>query len=239
MSRHEFIAILGFGLLSNKGCETSKLDFRKYRNILFLGDSITFQGYFIEEIKAKHPELFLKNAGLSSETVSGLSETVHNPPRPVLFNRLNREISAFKPDLVVFCYGINDGIYAPFTEQNFEKYKSGVMQFLDKMQASNLPVVLLTPPPFVLKESKKVEILNSTEPTYSWKKPYLKYNNEVIVPYKNYILGLNHPSIVAKVDIFTPLFSQAITAYDEADPIHPNRMGHKYIAEAILKAFGD
>jgi lysophospholipase L1-like esterase len=238
MYRRNFLALMGLGLLSNKGCSSNNFNIKNYRNILFFGDSITFQGYFIEEIKAKHPELFLKNAGLSSETVSGLSEEIHNPPRPVLFSRLDREINSFKPDLVVFCYGINDGIYSPFSEQNFDKYKKGVLQFLDRMQAKGIPVVLLTPPPFILKEAKKVEILNSSESTYSWKKPYLKYNNEVIVPFKNYILSLNHPSIVAKVDIFTALSTQSVDAYDENDPIHPNRKGHFYMAEAILKAFG-
>ncbi len=37
-----------------------------------------------------------------------------------------------KPDLIVACYGMNDGIYHPFSEARFGKYKDGIMQLRQK-----------------------------------------------------------------------------------------------------------
>ena len=55
------------------------------------------------------------NCGLSSETVSGLSEDGHAGgkfPRPDVHERLDRVLAGVKPDLVVACYGMNCGIYS-------------------------------------------------------------------------------------------------------------------------------
>ena len=67
-------------------------------------------------------------SGLPSETVSGLSEPGHAGgafPRPDLHERLERVLEQTRPDLIVACYGMNDGIYHPFTEARFEKYQAG------------------------------------------------------------------------------------------------------------------
>ena len=108
------------------------------RRIVFLGDSITYSGQFIAYVEAflrlRDPELVCEflNLGLPSETVSGLTEPGHEGgrfPRPVLHERLNRVLEKTKPDLIVACYGMNDGIYHPFSEARFERFKEG-MRFL-------------------------------------------------------------------------------------------------------------
>src|ERR1700722_20154887 len=88
------------------------------RRVIFLGDSITYSGQYVEYIEAyvriHSPALrseFL-DLGLPSETVSGLSEPVHAGgqfPRPDLHERLERVLDKARPDLVVACYGMNDG----------------------------------------------------------------------------------------------------------------------------------
>ena len=94
--------------------------------ILFLGNSITYQGDYITyletHLKLKHPnnQYQFINVGLSSETVSGLSEPNHAKgrfPRPDLHERLDRILSKVQPDLVFACYGMNDGIYMPFNDE--------------------------------------------------------------------------------------------------------------------------
>src|SRR4051794_28039113 len=87
--------------------EQSPLD--GVRRVVFLGDSITYAGGYIEFVEAylrvKHPGLrteFL-DLGLPSETVSGLSEPGHAGgkfPRPDLHERLERVLDKAKPDLV-------------------------------------------------------------------------------------------------------------------------------------------
>ena len=95
------------------------------KTILFLGDSITAAGGYVRIIDAelaKQPPTNswkVINRGKSSETVSDLSEEYHPGRRPCLFARLDKELADAKPDWVVACYGINDGIYHPFSEKRF------------------------------------------------------------------------------------------------------------------------
>ena len=88
----------------------------KAKRIVFLGDSITYGGHYVACIDAwltmKHPgsERVVIKLGLSSETVSGLSEEGHAGgrfPRPNLHERLSRILAKTKPDLVLACYGMN------------------------------------------------------------------------------------------------------------------------------------
>src|SRR5260221_8187643 len=110
---------------------------RNVHRILFLGDSITYSGGFIDEIELylfthfpeNKPEII--NLGLPSETVSGLSEEGHAGrafPRPDLHERLERALDKIKPDMVVACYGMNDGIYYPFSEDRFRKFREGYLK---------------------------------------------------------------------------------------------------------------
>src|SRR5205823_1636565 len=79
------------------------------KRIVFLGDSITWAGQYIEYLETillaetdKRYEML--DLGLSSETVSGLSEPNHANgqfPRPYLHERLERVLDKTKPDLVL------------------------------------------------------------------------------------------------------------------------------------------
>src|SRR5262245_14044303 len=125
--------------------------------VVFLGDSITYAGRYIEYLEAflrlDDPALrteFL-DLGLPSETVSGLSEPGHAGgqfPRPDLHERLDRVLAMTRPDLIVACYGMNDGIYYPFDEQRFAKYKDGILSWRERAARSGARVLHLTPPVF-------------------------------------------------------------------------------------------
>jgi lysophospholipase L1-like esterase len=124
------------------------------KRVLFLGDSITYAGEYILQIdgylRTRFPkrELMLINAGLPSETVSGLSEDGHADgrfPRPVLRERLERVLDLVKPDLVVACYGINCGIYLPHDIGRMEKFQSGIRHLHDTVTAQGAKMVHLTP----------------------------------------------------------------------------------------------
>ena len=127
------------------------------RRIVFLGDSITYSGQFVEYIEAylriSQPALrceFL-DLGLPSETVSGLSEPGHAGgafPRPNLHERLERVLERTKPDLIVACYGMNDGIYHPFAQARFEKYQDGMRRLRERAAVVGAKVLHVTPPVF-------------------------------------------------------------------------------------------
>src|SRR5947209_219100 len=105
------------------------------RRVVFLGDSITYSGQYVEFLEAylrvrdPAPHREFLDLGLPSETVSGLSEPGHAEgqfPRPDLHERLDRVLAKTRPDLVVACYGMNDGIYHPFGEERFQRFQEGI-----------------------------------------------------------------------------------------------------------------
>ncbi|GIS62881.1 MAG: hypothetical protein CM1200mP2_51060 [Planctomycetaceae bacterium] len=60
------------------------------------------------------------NVGLSSETCWGTAP--NRPtlfPRPDVHERLDRVLKRIRPDVVVSCYGMNDGIYPPLLGETF------------------------------------------------------------------------------------------------------------------------
>ncbi len=106
--------------------------------IVFLGDSITYGGQYVEFVDAilrlENPRAHrqLLNLGLPSETLSGLTEPGHAGgqfPRPDLHERLDRILEKTRPELIVACYGMNDGIYYPPSDERLAKYQEG-MRFL-------------------------------------------------------------------------------------------------------------
>ena len=48
-------------------------------------------------------------------------------------NALDRVLARTKPDVVVLCYGMNDGIYYPFSEERFKKYQDGMTDVIDRV----------------------------------------------------------------------------------------------------------
>ncbi len=124
------------------------------KRIVFVGDSITHAGGYVSSLEAaiitQHPErrMELINVGLPSETVSGLSEPGHAGgqfPRPDLHERLGRVLEQTKPDLVVACYGMNDGIYYPLGDDRFAKFKSGIERLHKAVVDRGAKIIHLTP----------------------------------------------------------------------------------------------
>lgn len=124
------------------------------RRIVFLGDSITYGGEYVEFVEAwlrmQDPnwpgEVF--DLGLPSETVSGLSEDGHAGgafPRPDLHERLDRVLETIKPDLVLACYGMNDGIYLPLAEDRFKAFRDGMERLHAKVITAHAAMIHLTP----------------------------------------------------------------------------------------------
>ena len=106
---------------------------RATSKVVFLGDSNTNAGTYISMLEAhfvqEHPELSgieWINLGLSSETCTGLTEPPHPFPRPDVHERLDRALEKSAPDIIVACYGMNDGIYYPFGDQRFASFRAGM-----------------------------------------------------------------------------------------------------------------
>jgi len=219
------------------------------KRILFLGDSITAGGHYVSFIEyylnKRHvqQEFDIISIGLSSETVSGLSETDHPFLRPCLHERLGRALAAIKPGLVVTCYGMNDGIYHPQSPEHMQAFQDGIERLIRDVHQRGGDIVLLAPPPFdPVPVSHKLR--PDGAPDYSYKNPYTRYHS-VLEDYSAWIMGLGSRAGVYPVDLNTPL-TEYIARQRRHDPsfrfsgdgIHPSQAGHLLMAREILKGLG-
>lgn len=208
----------------------------KQEHWLFLGDSITMGGHYVDYVETwfllneeNPPEII--NLGLSSETVSGLSEPEHPFPRPCLHTRLDRVLERIKPDLVIACYGMNCGIYHPFSESRFQAYKEGIRTLINQTQTGGSDIILLTPPPYA--GGIKPQAPPGPGQSYGYKRPAADYN-QTLQRYADWILSLDGKNGVRAFDIRPGLEAFMEKCYPN-DPIHPNPYGHKLMAEAFLQ----
>ena len=205
------------------------------KRIVFLGNSITYMGQYVSYIDAfltnRYPEKHFEfiNVGLPSETVSGLSEPDHaggNFPRPDLHERLERVLTKIKPDLVFACYGMNDGIYMPFDDSRFQKYRDGINWLHEKIIKSGASIIHITPPIFDERKGKA-------------------YAN-VLDIYSDWLISCRYTSNWEVIDIHWPmkkyLEEQRLidsTFIYAGDGVHPNEIGHFIMARQILLCLGE
>ena len=214
--------------------------------IVFLGDSITHAGNYVDYFEAylftRFPERQFQviNAGLPSETVSGLSEEGHAGgkfPRPSLHERLDRVLAKTRPHLIFACYGMNDGIYRPFAEERFQRFRQGLLKLREKAAAANAQLIHLTPPTF-----DPVPIRGKTAPAGAkgFDKPFELYN-ETLDRYSAWLLEQRAKSWRV-FDVHGPMNSE-LAERRAANPefrfandgVHCDAAGHWIITREILR----
>jgi lysophospholipase L1-like esterase len=202
--------------------------------VAILGDSITFDGRWATRVEStlrgtpRFADAEIVNFGLSSETVSGLSEPNHSGgkfPRPDLFERLDRILDAYQPTLVLACYGMNDGIYLPIDPARSKAYEDGIFKLKSAVEKHGATIVLITPP---LHNADKP----STDPQrYD---AVLDHYAERLVARRTEgwsVIDIR-PDLkrdVAKAKQETPGFVYA------KDGVHPDEQGHEFIATSICR----
>ncbi len=219
------------------------------KRILFMGDSITHAGHYISWIEAQlraakvEPLPELINLGLPSETCSGLSEPDHPFPRPDAHERLGRALEKIRPDVVVACYGMNDGIYYPFAEERFAAYQKGVFRLIEKVHASGAKLILMTPPAFdALPLKKKGKLRPKSAEKFAWFAIYEGYD-DVLKRYAAWVMT-QQDKVEMVIDLHTPV-NRYVAAKRKKNPdftmspdgVHVNEEGHRVLARTILKAW--
>lgn len=218
---------------------------------VFLGDSNTYSGGYVaildawlEAVPEGHPRPKLLNLGVSSETASGLSEVDHPFKRPWVHERIDKVLRMTQPAIVFVCYGMNDGIYQPDSQDNFDAFCHGIRSLSEKVRDSGAQLVVLTPPVF---EPEPVEKKGKFGPTPQGRYAYF-------APYRDYDLVLQHQTqwlLSAKLDALKVIDVRAILLHEKQvlqetdeqvsfskDGVHFGNRAHGLIAEAVLSSLG-
>ena len=202
--------------------------------VAILGDSITYSGRWatLVESALRNSQRFadgeIVNFGLGSETVSGLSEDGHAGgkfPRPCLHERLARILDAYKPNLVLACYGMNDGIYLPLDPIRAKAFQDGILMLKESTEKAGARIVFITPPPH------KADTPSQDPQRY----------DAVLDAYGEWLVS-SRAKGWSVIDI-RPDLIQAIAASKRANPafvyandgVHPGSDGHGFIATSICR----
>jgi lysophospholipase L1-like esterase len=202
------------------------------KRVVFLGDSITQSGgyvafttYYLEKLYPKK-DFDVIGLGLASETLSGLSEDGHAGgkfPRPCLFERLGRLLEKARPEVVLACYGMNDGIYLPLDKERFAAFRKGVTKLIDQCKKAGAKQIFLVTPPIY---------------DFAPKKEEFNYD-AVLAEYSKWETGLKVTGVtVIELHAAMRKARDARTAPYSGDKVHPGDDGHLLMAKTILTALG-
>jgi lysophospholipase L1-like esterase len=244
--RQSLSAVFSLYMILLAGSAVAEDLLRNARRIVFLGDSITYSGEYVGMFEAAlrlswaERPIECLDLGLPSETVSGLSEPGHASgefPRPDLHERLDRLLAKTQPDLVIACYGMNCGIYHPYSDERFDAYRQGIRKLRRIVAASQARLVLVTPPVF-----DPEPILEHTLPFGSaeYRLPFRNYN-QVLDLFAAWLVAA-HTEGWEAIDIHYPMsrfLEKRRSAEDDftlaSDGVHLNREGHWLIARELIR----
>ena len=198
--------------------------------IVFLGDSITQggvspKGYVTlinNALQERHKDLAVEviGAGVSGNKV------------PDIQARLEKDVLAKKPTVVVIYIGINDvwhGEKDPAKGTPKDKYEAGLREVIQRCQAAGARVVLCTPSVI----GEKNDGSNTNDPKLD---EYADVSRAVAKDMKATVCDLRK--------LFQDYEKEHNTDNKESgvltvDRVHLNDAGNTFVANAILKMFGD
>jgi lysophospholipase L1-like esterase len=203
---------------------------KKGERIVFLGDSITQagagpKGYVTlikKALQEKHPELGVAviGAGISGNKV------------PDLQRRLERDVLARKPTVVVIYIGINDvwhGERDPARGTPKDRFEAGLKEIIGKIQKAGASVVLCTPS--VIGEKKVgANNLDTRLDEYS------DISRKVARATESRLCDLRKAFVAYLKENNPEDRAQGVLT---SDRVHLNDAGNRFVAETILKCLGE
>lgn len=231
------VALIACSTIAVRGAEIPA-PLRDVHRIVFLGDSITQGGDYVTDFEcwllSQGLNIEVLDVGLGSETASDLTPEenaghlkAHGFGRPFVSLRLDRVLAETKPDLLIACYGMNDGGSLSPDEQGTKRFAAAETHLRDAaLKAGAKRVVLCTPP---VQDSK-----DSSKPGR---------HDENLARYTAWLLTKKADGWDI-VDIHTPMRKE-LDAEREKNPafkfagdgVHPGREGHWLMAREILTQF--
>lgn len=115
-----------------------KMILRNHDRVVFLGDSITeaqlYTNYVESYLSGRFPELNLSffNAGWNGDTAPGG------------LGRLERDVLALNPTVVIICYGMNDAAYTSPNDHLLTTYTGAMKKIMARLKSHKIRAVILT-----------------------------------------------------------------------------------------------
>jgi lysophospholipase L1-like esterase len=190
--------------------------------IAFLGDSITAQG-----VANKLGYVNLVIAGLKANGVdaTAIPAGVSGNTSKDMLARLDRDVIAKKPDWMTLSCGVND-VWHGARGVALEEYKTNITQIVEKAQAANIKVVLLTSTMIMEDASNDL--------------------NQKLAPYNDFLRELAKQKGVPMADLNADMRAARVATGETnpkknvltVDGVHMNTAGNIMMAAGVLRAFG-
>lgn len=199
----------------------------KNARLAIIGDSITEQKLYSKFIETYllacvgRKDVDCYQFGLSGEIALGLA------------GRVERDLRVFEPTVATLCYGMNDGLYQPFSPAIGKDYESNMRTVLTKLTAMGVTSIVVGSP-------------GAVDTHFFSRIPPADYNanlaklgeigRNLAAEFKFAFADVHH----AMLDPMTAAKKAIDETYEVAGPdgVHPGPNGHLLMASAFLKALG-
>lgn len=197
--------------------------------VAIIGDSITEQKLYSKFIETYllactgRSDIHCFQFGWGGETASGFS------------NRLENDLSVFKPTVATTCYGMNDGRYVPYADAIGADYEKWMRLVLTKLKAVGVTQIVAGSPGVV--DSKYFVKAGASADQYNDSLAHLRdIDRKLASEFHSGFADVHQEMLDAMVAAKAKLGAD----YDVGgrDGVHPGPNGHLLMAAAFLKGLG-
>lgn len=217
------LTTLAFSLLavlfSTVLCSAADIPVKSDEKIAFLGDSITQQGAG----PGGYVRLVISGFEANDIKVTAIPAGISGHKSNQMLARVDKDVISKKPDWMTLSCGVND-VWHGAKGVPLEDYKKNITEIVDKCQAANIKVMILTSTMIredqANAENQKLEGYNA-------------FLRQLAVEKKCLLADLN-----ADMQAALKAAPDHKGNYLTRDGVHMNALGNQMMASGILKAFG-
>jgi len=210
--------------------KTRDLRAEPVRRVVALGESTTW-GYsvstkdkcwvnlvarMIEEFQGTPLELI--NQGIGSNVLTRQCPSYENSAKPSALERLDADLIALKPDLVLLSYGLNDARGGT----PVQAFRDACQELIDRLRASVDPVIVLLTAYYMREEG------------YRGYEHWEESDYALTEVYNLAIRQLAEANGAILADIWEA--EKGVDWFIDLDLVHPNDLGHRVIANRVFEA---
>ncbi|NOZ24047.1 MAG: hypothetical protein GXP25_23460 [Planctomycetes bacterium] len=201
--------------------------------IVVLGDSIT-KGDQVDENKRFTSLVQKELSDRLGKVVNVINSGVNADITELARHRLQRDVINHQPDYAVIMFGVNDaGFYRPETPEepgdtprvSAEDYRAYLNEMADKIEAAGIKIIFATPVPMS---------------HHYWMADLPQYRknglNYIVEEYVQIMRDVAEERGAPLIDVHREFSIRPQTQDFIPDGIHPDRRGHRIIADVYMRA---